>query len=317
MARCRTRLPFPPISTYSIVARDPDSGQMGVAIQSHYFSVGSLAPSASAGVGAAVVQSFPKVAFGTDAMEVMLHGHSAAETLKAFLDNDPAPEYRQVALVDANGGVAAHTGSHCVGEAGHHVGEQYACQANMMAKDSVWRAMARAYERSPGDLGARLMAALRAAQAEGGDIRGCQSAALIVVAAESSGSSLKDRVFDLRVEDHPTPLRELERLLALKRAYRFNSEGEAYLARRDFARAERAFTRAEALAPGIPELVFWRAVALVNAGYEDRALPLFAQVFAREPGWVRLIPRLGAAQLLPDDDALQKRIAAAADRANT
>jgi len=307
-----TAVAFPPVATYSIVARDPRSGEMGVAIQSHYFSVGALAPSAAAGLGAAVVQSFPKIAYGTDAMEVMLHGHTAKETLQSFLANDPAPEYRQVAIVDSAGGIAAHTGSHCVREAGHHVGHQFSCQANMMFKDTVWAAMARAYEETPGDLAARLLAALQAAQGEGGDIRGCQSAAVIVVAAEASGSSLKDRVFDLRVEDHPQPLKELERLVALKRAYRFNSAGDAYLARKEFDRAEQAFADAEALAPGIPELEFWRAVALVNAGHEDEALPLFANVFAREPRWVEMIPRLGDAELLPRDDAQLQRIVATA-----
>lgn len=297
-----------PFGTYSIVAVDPDTGTMGVAIQSHYFSVGSLAPSASAGVGITVIQSFPKIAYGSAGMDLMRSGKSAPQALEKFLADDVAPQYRQVAMIDAQYRVAVHTGKNCVAEAGHRQGRFYACQANMMRNDTVWDAMAETYEGSRGELADRLMAALQAAEDAGGDLRGCQSAALIVVAGKPAGSSLEDRIYDLRVEDHPQPLHELQRLVALKRAYYHNSRGDAFLARREFERALEDFARAETLAPDNPELVFWRAVAMVNAGRADEALPLFARVFAANKDWALLARRLVDAALLPDDADLMRRI---------
>lgn len=302
-----------PFGTYSIVALDPDTGELGVAIQSHYFSVGSLAPSAVAGVGVSVVQSFPKMAYGSAATDLMRNGLSAPEALQRFLADDAAPEYRQVALLDTDGRVAVHTGRCCVAAAGHQSGKHYACQANMMRNDTVWGAMADAYEGTRGVLSARMLAALHAAQDAGGDLRGCQSAALIVVKGRASGSSLADRVLDLRVEDHAEPLEELDRLVALKRAYHHNSRGDAFLARKEFDRALEEFAQAEALAPNTPELVYWRAVAMVNAGQVEAALPLFARVFTDSGGWVTLTERLPDAGLLPAESAILKRILALAE----
>ncbi len=297
-----------PIATYSIVALDPDSGDLGVAIQSHYFSVGSLAPTAVAGVGVSVIQSFPKIFSGGAGIDSMRAGLSASQALARFLAEDAATEYRQVAMIDADGDVAVHTGRNCVAAAGHHRGKHYACQANMMRNDSVWGAMAEAYETTRSDFADRLMAALQGAEAAGGDVRGSQSAALLIVRGRDSGSSLRDRVFDLRVEDHPQPLRELQRLVALHRAYHHNSRGDAHLARKEFDQALEQFAKAEALAPNTPELVFWRAVAMVNAGRADDALPLFARVFAAAGDWEILARRLVDAKLLPDDPELLQRI---------
>lgn len=310
----RPRYLHHPFGTYSIVAVDPDTHELGVAIQSHYFSVGSLAPSASAGVGVTVIQSFPKIAFGSAGMDLMRAGLSAPQALQRFLDHDAAPEYRQVAMIDAQCRVAVHTGRNCVAEAGHRQGEYYACQANMMRNDTVWGAMAETYEASRGELADRLLAALNAAEEAGGDLRGCQSAALIVVSGTAAGSSLEDRDFDLRVEDNPQPLPELERLVALKRAYYHNSRGDGFLARKEFEPALEEFARAEALAPGNPELVFWRAVAMVNAGRANEAQPLFARVFAVSDDWALLAQRLVGAELLPDDPALLERILRLAPR---
>ncbi len=304
-----------PIATYSIVALDTDSGNLGVAIQSHYFSVGSLAPSAVAGVGASVIQSFPKIVSGAAGIDSMRAGLNASQALARFLAQDAAPEYRQVAMVDAHGGVAVHTGRNCVAAAGHRRGKHYACQANMMRNDSVWGAMAEAYEGTGRDFADRLMAALQGAEEAGGDVRGCQSAALLVVSGRQSGSSLHDRLIDLRVEDHPQPLRELQRLLALQRAYVHNSRGDAHLARKEFDQALEQFAKAEALAPNTPELVFWRAVAMVNAGRADEALPLFARVFAAAGDWEILARRLVDAKLLPNDPDLLQRIFDIADSA--
>lgn len=297
-----------PIGTYSIVALDPQTGELGVAIQSHYFSVGSLAPSAAAGVGVSVIQSFPKVAYGSAGTDLMHSGLSAPDALQRFVDTDDAPEYRQVAMVDAAGRVAVHTGRCCVAAAGHRTGKHYACQANMMRNDTVWGAMADAYEGTRGVLSARLLAALHAAEEAGGDVRGRQSAALVIVNGEATGSSLSDRILDLRVEDHDRPLQELDRLVALKRAYHHNSRGDAFLARKEFDQALEEFAQAEALAPNNPELVFWRAVAMVNAGRAEDALPLFARVFTEGDHWAILTERLVEAGLLPDDRKLIGRI---------
>lgn len=302
------RLDVPPLGTYSIIALDAERGELGVAVQSHYFSVGSMAPAAETGVGVSVMQSFPKIAHGSTGMNLMRGGLSAPQALAEFLANDEAPEYRQVAMIDLQRHVAVHTGNRCVAEAGHSSGEYYSCQANMMRHDSVWSAMAQAYERATGPLSRRLLAALRAAQDEGGDLRGCQSAALMVVKAEPTGAAAQDRIIDLRVEDHPSPLKELDRLVALKRAYHHNSRGDALLARKEFDQALAEFAQADALAPHTPELVFWRAVALVNAGRVDEALPLFEEVFREDQAWVLLTRRLTDAELLPRSSELLARI---------
>lgn len=299
-----------PFGTYSIVALDQNTGELGVAIQSHYFSVGSVAPSAAAGVGVSVIQSFPKIAYGSAGTDLMSAGLSAPEALEKFIEHDTAPDYRQVAMVDASGRVAVHTGRCCVAAAGHRTGKHYACQANMMRNATVWGAMGEAYEGTGGVLSARLLAALHAAEDAGGDLRGRQSAALIIVRGESTGSVLEDRILDLRVEDHPEPLQELDRLVALKRAYHHNSRGDAFLARKEFERALEEFAQAESLAPDTPELVFWRAVAMVNAGRLEDALPLFARVFADNPDWALLAERLADSDLLPRDRQLLGRILA-------
>ena len=195
-----------PVATYSIVARDAETGEMGVAVQSHWFSVGAIVPWAEAGVGAVATQSFVEPSYGPLGLELMRMGRSASEALRALVSTDADEAVRQVAMVDANGIVAAHTGARAIDAAGHHVGVGYSTQANMMENATVWDAMSRAYESSTGDLAERLLAALEAAQAVGGDIRGKQSAALIVVSGEPTGTPWIDRRFDLRIEDHPTPV---------------------------------------------------------------------------------------------------------------
>jgi uncharacterized Ntn-hydrolase superfamily protein len=303
--------PRRPVHTYSIVARDPATGEMGVAVQSHWFSVGTMVPWAEAGVGAVATQSFVEPSYGALGLEMMRMGRTASEALAGLLAADGSREVRQVAMVDARGGVAAHTGRSCIQAAGHQVGKDHSVQANLMGNDRVWPAMARAYQDAKGDLAARLLAALEAAQAAGGDIRGQQSAALLVVAGRASGRPWEDRIFDLRVEDSPTPLAELRRLLGVARAYRHMNAGDLAVERKDLPAAEREYGAAARLLPGSAEVVYWHAVALVSAGQVDRALPLFARAFALDPAWRTLTPRLPAAGLLPDDAALLARIAAA------
>src|SRR5438128_9601738 len=213
------QIPRRPVHTYSIVARDPATGELGVAVQSHWFSVGSIVSWAEAGVGAVATQSFVDPSYGKTGLDLMRAGRSAPDVLRDLLAADEAREVRQVAMIDAHGRVAAHTGSRNIAEAGHFAGANFSVQANMMLNGQVWPAMAKAFERARGDLAERMMTALEAAQAAGGDIRGKQSAALIVASGKSTGRPWVDRLFDLRVDDHPEPLKELRRLLTLQRAY--------------------------------------------------------------------------------------------------
>lgn len=297
-----------PVHTYSIVARDPVTGDLGVAVQSHWFSVGTAVPWAEAGVGAVATQSFVDPRYGRNGLEMMRSGYRAADALQGLLVADGDREVRQVAMVDASGRVAAHTGRRCIQAAGHEIGEQFSVQANLMDKATVWPAMARAYREAKGDLADRMLAALRAAEAEGGDLRGKQSAALIVVKAASTGRPWEDRVFDLRVEDHPAPVEELTRLLRLRRAYLLMDQGDAFVTAWKWTEARAAYEGAARIAPQIAEMPFWHAVALVNAGQLEAALPIFKNVFSQDPRWRTLVPRLAECGQLPKDPALLARI---------
>lgn len=308
LAACVSAAADRPVHTYSIVARDPATGELGVAVQSHWFSVGSLVPWAEAGIGAVATQSFVEPSYGPLGLQLMRAGKSAPEALRALLASDEGREVRQVAMIDARGRVAAHTGAKCVAAAGHATGENYSVQANLMDKASVWPAMARAFESAKGDLIERMLAALDAAQRQGGDIRGKQSAAILVVRGQSSGRPWADRVIDLRVEDQPEPLVELRRLIRLDRAYKHMDAGDDCSTKKDWACAEREYGAAEGLAPEIAEMLFWHAAALAAGGRLDPALPLFRKVFAREPKWAELVDRLPAAGLLPNDPKLLDQI---------
>jgi len=307
--------PARPVHTYSIVARDPATGQLGVAVQSHWFSVGALVPWAEAGVGAVATQSFVDPTYGPLGLALMRAGRSAPEALAGLLAADAGREVRQVAMVDAAGRVATHTGARCIEAAGHHAGKDYSVQANMMRNGSVWPAMAKAFEASKGDLAERMLAALEAAEAAGGDVRGKQSAALIVVSGKPSGRPWQDRLFDLRVEDSPAPLPELRRLVSLARAYALMNEGDLAVERKDDAGALAAYSAARAIVPDNAEMTYWTAVSLVGMGKLEEALPLFRAAFASDSGWVELTRRLPKAGLLPEEAALIARIVAEAPKA--
>jgi len=298
--------------TYSIVARDPETGQLGVAVQSHWFSVGAIVPWAEAGVGAVATQSFVDPAYGPLGLTLMRAGKSAPEALKSLLASDAQADVRQVAMIDAQGRVASHTGAYCIAAAGHRAGENYSAQANLMLKETVWDAMARAFENAKGDLADRLLAALEAAQREGGDIRGKQSAAIIVVTGKPTGKPWADRLFDLRVEDHPEPVPELKRLVKMQRAYTRMNTGDELFSKNDIVGAVREYSAAEKLVPDNIEMVFWHAVTLVNANKIEKALPLFKRVFAEDSAWATLVPRLPKSRLLPDDEKVIQRILSAA-----
>jgi uncharacterized Ntn-hydrolase superfamily protein len=305
-----------PVHTFSIVARDAATGDLGVAVQSHWFSVGSIVTWAEAGVGAVATQSFAEPAYGMRGLELMRAGRPAPEALDELVMKDEMRNGRQVAMIDAQGRVSAFTGTSAIQAAGHRLGQNYAVQANLMANDKVWPAMAAAFETTTGDLAERMLAALEAGQAAGGDIRGRQSAAILVVRGEGTGRPWAgaDRVFDLRVEDHPQPIRELRRLVQLQRAYAHANQGDELMTQQKVAEALKEYAEASRLAPAIVELPFWQAVTLASIGRVDEAEPIFKSVFAKEPVWAELVGRLPAAGLLPDDPALIKRIQSLAPR---
>lgn len=299
---------FRPIHTYSIVARDPETGQMGVAVQSHWFSVGSLVTWAEAGVGAVATQSLVDVTYGPLGLELMRAGRTADQALEALKIADEHPEIRQVAMIDAHGNVAAHTGEKCIPDAGHLIGDNFSVQANLMLNKEVWPAMKKAYEMSDGDLASKMLAALEAAQDAGGDIRGKQSAAILIVRSKSTGRPWEDTVIELRIEDHPQPIKELKRLVKLHRAYEHMNNGDLALEHNDVEGALREYGAAETLFPDNLEMKFWHAVSLVNAGRLDESLSIFKEVFSKDSNWAVLVPRLPGVGILPQDEGVINKI---------
>lgn len=283
---------FPFAHTYSIIARDPDTGELGGAVQSHWFSVGSMVIWAEAGIGIVATQAMVKASYGPLGLDLMRAGIPGPDALKALLSTDPLADVRQVAMIDTQNRGSAHTGARCMEAAGHILGEGFSAQANMMANATVWPAMAEAYRGTQGDLVDRLLAALDAAQSSGGDIRGQQSAALLVVPEKPSQEYWNDKIFDLRVEDHPQPLAELRRLVRIQRAYNLMNQGDEQLAAGDTPAALAAYSSAADLAPEMIEIPFWHAVTLADTGRKEEALPIFRRVFAENPDWAVLLKRL-------------------------
>lgn len=305
-----------PVSTYSIVARDAKTGEMGVAVQSHWFSVGPIVPWAEAGVGAVATQSLVKVSYGPDGLSRMKAGEPAVDVLAALLKEDDGQAVRQVAMVDARGGVAAHTGERCIAHASHRtdiVEERWviSCQANLMRREGVPEAMLAGFTSAAAEtpLAERMLRALHAAESAGGDVRGKQSAAILIVRGEATGRSWEDRIVDLRVEDHAAPVEELDRLLRLHRAYDRMNQGDLAMEKGDVPGALAHYSAARDLAPGNAEMLFWTAVSLVNAGKVDESLPLLAECSKDTHGdWRATLERLPASGILKADEALMKRL---------
>ena len=297
-----------PISTYSIVAYDEKTGELGVAVQSHWFSVGSVVPWAKAGVGAVATQSFVKVEYGPDGLELMEKGLTAQETLDSLVSQDTGSAVRQVGMVDVNGVVAVHTGEKCIEFAGHKTGKNFTVQANIMASPAVWPLMAMTFEQTEGDLAERMMVALEAAQAEGGDLRGKQSASMLIVSGTPTGVSWKDVVLDLRVEDHPEPLKQLRRLIRINRAYRHANAGDLYMETGKVESALVEYDLSSKLYPENPELKYWAAVTLVGEGRIEEALPMFGEVFRRAPELKIMTPRIISSGLLPNEKKVLDQI---------
>ena len=262
--------PDPLVHTYSIVARDPQSGALGVAVQSHWFQVGTLVPWAEPGVGAIATQALTNASYGPRGLALLRQGKSPEEVVRRLIASDGKRENRQLIVVDAKGRVAGHTGKRCIREAGHRLGEGFAVAANLMRSNKVWPAMAQAFRRKKDvPLAERLLAALKAAQKAGGDLRGQQSAALLVVAPKATKGPWEDRVIDLRVADHRRPLGELSRLLRLKRGYLAFLAGEGAMAKKRIDEAARHYGEARKLAPRVVEFAFWQALSLFRAGEKD------------------------------------------------
>lgn len=300
-----------PVATYSIVARDSITGEIGVAVQSHWFSVGSIVSWAEAGVGAVATQSFVDPRYGPLGLELMRLGRSAPEALRALITTDADSAVRQLGMIDTAGRAACFTGSRNIAAAGCVTGAGYAVQANMMERPTVWPAMARAYESAGGDLAERLLAALEAAEREGGDIRGRQSAAIIVVRPNATGRQWTDRLFDLRVEDHPAPVAELRRLVLLARVYQRMNEGDEWMTRNDVSRALEAYGAATGLVPDSVtngETAFWTGVSLATAGRADEAIRYLRRAQQVDRRWAELLARLPRVGMLPDDPALLERL---------
>lgn len=285
--------------TYSIVARDPQTGELAVAVQSHFFGVGRLCPFVRAGVGAVATQASVDPAYGPRGLRLMESGKTPPDALAELVAADPGQATRQVAFLSADGQVATHTGDNCIAEAGHRVGEQYSVQANMMLNPTVPDAMAEAFESAKGDLVDRILVALDAAEAEGGDIRGRQSAALLVTSSTPGGEPGADRTWDLRVDDHVEPLAELRRLVTVKRGY----DGTFLQGGSGFEEVDQRLKLVEDATGGNPEMTYWAALALASMGRTDDARQLFARCTAVSPNWAELLRRLPATGQIPQEVA--------------
>lgn len=271
-------------------------------MQSHWFSVGTVVTWGEAGVGVVATQAFSNPSFGPRGLELMRKGVSAEKAMRSLLKEDGGRDLRQVAMLDAKGSVAAHTGKRCIPCAGHLVATDFSVQANMMLNDQVWPEMAKRFECWKGSLAERLLVALEAGEEAGGDIRGKQSAALLVVRGQATGRVWEDRTVDLRVDDSREPLEDLKRLLRVHRAYQHMNMGDEAMEREDMPLAMKHYSTAEALFPRNLEMRFWHAVTLANNGRLDEALPIFRHVFAKDRDWRELALRLVSLGMLKLDE---------------
>jgi uncharacterized Ntn-hydrolase superfamily protein len=295
--------------TYSIVARDPATGEFGVAVQSHFFGVGPVVPWLEPGIGAVATQATVNVSFGPMGLELLRSGQGAEEVVARLVASDSAAEKRQVAVVDAHGRAAAHTGAGCIPAFGHVIGDGFSVQGNLLRADAVWQSMATAYEGAAGrPFWERLLITLEAAEENGGDVRGRQSAALVIVAAEVTPDPWAGRLLDVRVDDHADPLRELRRLAAMSEAYRLMGELES--PSNDERPMDERYAEARAMAPDAMELVFWRGIALANSGNERAARDELSIAFAADATWRETLRHVAAAGLVGTNPALIERLLA-------
>jgi len=297
--------------TYSIVARDDSTGKMGVGVQSHWFSVGSVVPWGESGVGVVATQAFCNVSFGLRGLDLLKKGKTPQNALELLLSSDEGRDVRQLAILDVEGRIAVHTGKNCIQAAGHKKGANYSVQANMMLHDTVWPAMADAFEKSNElALPERLIEVLKAAESQGGDIRGKQSAAILIVDGEKKDNRWEDPEIDLRVEDHQEPLKELERLLKVHRSYEHMNNGDLALEKNDMQTALKEYKTSYTMMPDNLEMKFWTAISLANIQKFDESLPLFKEVFNKDRNWHLLTQRLPEVGLLKISEEKLKDILA-------
>ena len=294
--------------TFSIVARDPETGELGVAVQSHWFSVGSIVAWGEAGVGVVATQSFVNPSFGQRGLDLLKKGMTAQEVVDLLISTDDGREFRQLAIVDSKGNSAAYTGSKCIAEAGNITEENYSVQANMMLNNTVWGAMSQTFKTTKGHLAERLVAALESAQKEGGDIRGKQSACLLVYSGKPTGNIWEDKLIDLRVEDNPEPIKEIKRLLKVYRAYEYMNNGDLATEKSNMKLAMEEYNAAMQMFPENLEMKYWTAVSLANTGDVEKSLPMFKEIFSADKNWKELTKRLVPVDLLKIDEKKLKLI---------
>ena len=294
--------------TFSIVARDSVTGELGVAVQSHWFNVGAIVGWGEAGVGVIATQSFVNPSFGLRGLYMLKQGKTPQQVVDELIASDSGRDFRQLAVCDAKGNTAAYTGKNCITYAGHIFENDYSVQANLMINDKVWPAMSKAFKETKGPLAERLVAALEAGQEAGGDIRGKQSASIMVYTGKPTGKAWEDKLIDLRVEDSNEPIPELKRLLKVQRAYEHMNNGDLATEKNDMKLAMDEYNAAMQMFPDNLEMKYWTAVTLANNNKVDDALKLFKEVFEKDKNWYDLTPRLPKSGLLTVSDADLKRI---------
>ncbi len=298
----------PLVHTYSIVARDEQTGEMAVGVQSHWFSVGTSVPWAEAGVGAVATQSFVDKSYGPKALALLKSGLSAHQALDKLVADDPGRDVRQVSIIDAKGNVATHTGKNCIQVASHIKGNNYSVQSNMMLGDQVDEYMSAAFEKSKGKpLAERVLLALEAAQQAGGDIRGMQAAAIIVVPGKIT-ETWNNKTVDIRVDDAKEPLKELRRIYTVHLAYQHMNEGDLAVEKSDMTKAMAEYKAAMQLFPDNLEMQFWTAITLANNKEVDKAIPMLKKIYAQDKNWKELTRRLPAVNLLTVSETDLKKI---------
>jgi uncharacterized Ntn-hydrolase superfamily protein len=286
-------------NTYSIVARDPKTGLIGIGVQSHWFSVGSVVPWAESGVGVVATQSLVNKSFGLRGLDLLKQGKTPQEAIDILISDDDGRDVRQLAILDNKGGISTYTGKKCIKYAGHKVGDNYSVQANMMLSEKVCPAMAKSFEKHDYlKLPERIIKSLEAAESVGGDIRGKQSAALLIVKDKPIENKWEDPLIELRIEDHSEPLKELNRLLKISRAYEHMNNGDLAIEKGDMAKALEEYNKAQKMFPENLEMVFWTAVSLANQNQVEKALNLFKDIFKKDKNWCLLTERLPHSELL-------------------
>jgi uncharacterized Ntn-hydrolase superfamily protein len=304
----------PLVSTYSIVGRDSVTGEMGVAVQSHWFNVGAIVSWGEAGVGVIATQSFVNPSFGIRGLDLLKQGKTPQQVVDELIAADDGRDFRQLAVLDATGRTASYTGAKCLDGAGNIAGPNYSVQANMMLNNTIWSAMEKAFKETNAPLAERLVASLEAAQTAGGDIRGMQSAALMVWKGTSTGQPWADKLIDLRVEDDPNPVAEMRRLLEVQRAYEHMNAGDLAVEKNDMELAMKEYKAAMEMFPGNLEMKYWTAVTLANNGRVDESLTMFNTVFANDKNWKELTRRLPKSGLLTVSEEDMKKILATGEK---